>query len=93
MWIAVFSSLKGCVAFVVKPFSYAPLRIRQNSLLEKRGNCSNGGKGKCVVTHIKNTRGERWKNVEKIHLGRGHVCVEIKKHLRLYAGVLLLYLG
>lgn len=33
-------------------------------------------------------RGNLSKKVEKIHLDRGQVCIEIKKHLRVYAGVL-----
>ena len=73
--------------FFIYRLSYAPTCIRQNSTVEKRGNRPNGGAGKCGCPHIKKECRTPSKKGEKIHLGRGHVCVELKKHLRLNAGV------
>ena len=60
----------------VKRFLYARTCTRQNSTVENGGNRSNGGEGICVYPHRKKEGGILSKNVEKIPLGRGQVCVE-----------------
>ena len=83
---------RECISFV-KRFSYAREDMRQNSSLEKGGISTDGGEGKCVYPHIKKGCRKRVKKGKKIPLGRGHVCVELKKHLRQDASVWLFIWG